>query len=229
MESEVTGELETLDPAAGDTHLTQITIFTMETVFLLQKLTWDYEDGEEDRGHAPNADILVNDKLSKTLQKLDSSVIGRSPVTAERQTGNGIRRICRQIWWYTIRQSRPVMFLQPPIGQVIFVNFNCALNAIIYIIAGLIDTRHESNICSTLNSGIVRPKQFWLEKDIQKSSNWKTTTFKHYFVESVLKLSCHFKRLMKNRSSCIGGNREAMKWGPFNVIWYFLKTRCKIT
>ena len=47
----------------------------METVFLLQKLTWDYEDGEEDRGHAPNADILVNDKLSKTLQKLDSSVI----------------------------------------------------------------------------------------------------------------------------------------------------------
>ena len=64
----------------------------METVFLLQKLTWDYEDGEEDRGHAPNADILVNDKLSKTLQKLDSSVIGRSPVTAERQTGNDIRR-----------------------------------------------------------------------------------------------------------------------------------------
>ena len=62
----------------------------METVFLLQKLTWDYEDEEEDRGHAPNADILVNDKLSKTLQKLDSSVIGRSPVTAERQTGNSI-------------------------------------------------------------------------------------------------------------------------------------------
>ena len=64
----------------------------METVFLLQKLTWDYEDGEEDRGHAPNADILASDKLSKTLQKLASSVIGRSPVTTERQTGNDIRR-----------------------------------------------------------------------------------------------------------------------------------------
>ena len=86
-----------------------------------------------------------------------------------------------------------------------------------------------TNICSTLNGGIIGPKQFWLEKDIQKSSNWKTTTFKHYFVESVLKLSCHFKRLMKNRSPCIGENREAMKWGPFNLIWYFLKTRCKIT
>ena len=57
----------------------------------------DNVDGGEDRGHAPNANILVSDKLSKTLQKLDSSVIGRSPVTAERQTGNGIRRICRQI------------------------------------------------------------------------------------------------------------------------------------
>ena len=38
----------------------------------------DNVDGGEDRGHAPNANILVSDKLSKTLQKLDSSVIGRS-------------------------------------------------------------------------------------------------------------------------------------------------------
>ena len=52
----------------------------------------DNVDGGEDRGHAPNANILVSDKLSKTLQKLDSSVIGRSPVTTERQTGNDIRR-----------------------------------------------------------------------------------------------------------------------------------------
>ena len=40
----MTGECETLDPATADTHLTQITIFTMETVFLFQKLTGDYED-----------------------------------------------------------------------------------------------------------------------------------------------------------------------------------------
>ena len=51
----------------------------------------DNVDGGEDRGRAPNADILVSE-LSKTLQKLDSSIIGRSPVTAERQTGNSIRR-----------------------------------------------------------------------------------------------------------------------------------------
>ena len=49
-------------------------------------------DGGEHRGHAPNADILVSDKLSKTILKLDSSVIGRSPVPAERQTGSDIRR-----------------------------------------------------------------------------------------------------------------------------------------
>ena len=52
----------------------------------------DNVDGGEDRGHAPNADILASDKLSKTLQKLASSVIWRSPVTTERQTGNDIRR-----------------------------------------------------------------------------------------------------------------------------------------
>ena len=45
----------------------------------------------------------------------------------------------------------------PPIGQVIFVNFNCALNAIIYIIAGLIDTRNESNIRLDLQSTGTSP------------------------------------------------------------------------
>ena len=41
----------------------------------------DNVDGGEDRGHTPNAGIVVSDKLSKTLQKLDtldSSIIGRS-------------------------------------------------------------------------------------------------------------------------------------------------------
>ena len=49
-------------------------------------------DGGEDGGHAPiNADTLVSDKLSKTLVMLDNSVIGRSPVKAERQRGDDIR------------------------------------------------------------------------------------------------------------------------------------------
>ena len=39
-------------------------------------------DGGEDRGHAPNnADISVSDELTKTLVRLNKSVIGRSPVT----------------------------------------------------------------------------------------------------------------------------------------------------
>ena len=50
-------------------------------------------DGGEDGGHAPiNPDISVSDKLSKTLVILDNSVNGRSPVKAERQTGEDIRK-----------------------------------------------------------------------------------------------------------------------------------------
>ena len=45
----------------------------------------DNVDGGEDRGHTPNAGIVVSDKLSKTLQK-------DTLVTTERQTGNDIRR-----------------------------------------------------------------------------------------------------------------------------------------
>ena len=47
----------------------------------------------EDGGHAPiNADISVSYELSKTLVILDNSVNGRSPVKAERQTGEDIRK-----------------------------------------------------------------------------------------------------------------------------------------
>ena len=67
-------------------------------------------DGGEDRGHAPNADILVSDKLSKTLQKLDSSIIGRSPVTAERQTGNSIRRPQHCPSWLKMNYSTAEVF-----------------------------------------------------------------------------------------------------------------------
>ena len=49
-------------------------------------------DGGEDGGHAPiNADIIVSDKLSKTIVILDTSVIGRSPASLEKQLGNDIR------------------------------------------------------------------------------------------------------------------------------------------
>ena len=47
-------------------------------------------DGGEDRGHAPiNAELSVSDELTKTLVRLNKSVIGRSPVTSE-QTGSDI-------------------------------------------------------------------------------------------------------------------------------------------
>ena len=53
------------------------------------------DGGVEDGGHAPiDADISVNDDLSKTLVILDNSVNGRSPVKAGRQMGEDIRKYC---------------------------------------------------------------------------------------------------------------------------------------